>query len=140
LFDGVCNLCNGAVQFVIARDPSSRFHFGTLQSDAARRMLRERYTLPTVPDSIVLLDESGVFTRSDAALRVARGLRFPWPLAFGLIVVPRPLRDWVYDIVARNRYAWFGKREACMVPTPELRARFLDDADSADAGRFARRR
>jgi predicted DCC family thiol-disulfide oxidoreductase YuxK len=127
LFDGVCNLCNGAVQFVIARDPSARFRFGTLQSDAARRMLREEYTLPALPDSIVLLDESGVFTRSDAALRVVRGLRFPWPLAYGLIVVPRPLRDWVYDIVARNRYAWFGKRDACMVPTPDLRARFLDE-------------
>jgi predicted DCC family thiol-disulfide oxidoreductase YuxK len=140
LFDGVCNLCNGAVRFVIARDPSARFHFGALQSDAARRMLRERYTLPTVPDSIVLLDESGVFTRSDAALRVARELRFPWPLAYGLIVVPRPLRDWVYDIVARNRYAWFGKRDVCMVPTPELRARFLDEADSAGADQFATRR
>lgn len=137
MFDGVCNLCNGAVQFVIARDPSARFHFSPLQSDAARRVLRERYTLPTSPDSIVLLDESGVFTRSDAALRVARGLRFPWPLAYGLIVVPRPLRDWVYDIVARNRYAWFGTRDACMVPTPDLRARFLSDTDSAIADEFS---
>ncbi len=123
----MCNVCNGAVQFVIDRDPSARFRFGALQSRAARLVLRERYTLPTVPDSIVLLDESGVFTRSDAVLRVARGLRFPWPLAYGLIVVPRPIRDWLYDIVARNRYAWFGKRDACTVPTPDLRARFLDE-------------
>jgi predicted DCC family thiol-disulfide oxidoreductase YuxK len=127
LFDGVCNLCNRFVHFVIARDPSGRFHFGALQSDAARRMLREAYTPATVPDSIVLVDEGRVFTRSTAALRVARGLRFPWPLAYGLIAVPRPLRDWVYDIVARNRYVWFGKRDACMVPTPDLRARFLGD-------------
>jgi len=140
LFDGVCNLCNGAVQFVIARDPSARFHFAALQSDAAQRMLRERYTLQTLPDSIVLLDEGGVFTRSDAALRVARGLRFPWPLAYGLIVVPRPLRDWVYDIVARNRYACFGKRDACMVPTPDLRARFLSETDSAIADDLSRPR
>jgi predicted DCC family thiol-disulfide oxidoreductase YuxK len=127
LFDGVCNLCNRFVHFVIARDPSGRFHFGALQSDAARRMLREAHTPATVPDSIVLVDEGRVFTRSTAALRVARGLRFPWPLAYGLIAVPRPLRDWVYDIVARNRYVWFGKRDACMVPTPDLRARFLGD-------------
>src|SRR5579862_417902 len=100
LFDGVCNLCNGFVQFVIARDPSARFHFGALQSDAGRRLLRERYTRPTLPDSLVLIDARGVFTRSEAALRVARGLRFPWPLAYGLMLVPRPLRDWVYDIVA----------------------------------------
>ena len=127
LFDGVCNLCNRFVHFVIARDPSGRFHFGALQSDAAHRMLREAHTPATVPDSIVLVDEGRVFTRSTAALRVARGLRFPWPLAYGLIAVPRPLRDWVYDIVARNRYVWFGKRDACMVPTPDLRARFLGD-------------
>jgi predicted DCC family thiol-disulfide oxidoreductase YuxK len=125
LFDGVCTLCNGFVQFVIQRDPAGRFQFATLQSDAARRLLQA--AAQPLPDTLVLVENGQVFLRSTAALRVARGLKFPWPLAFALVVVPRPLRDWVYDIVARNRYRWFGRRDACMVPTPELRARFLSD-------------
>jgi predicted DCC family thiol-disulfide oxidoreductase YuxK len=127
LFDGVCNLCNGLVQFVIARDPAARFAFASLQSNAASKLLdRHRQTTP-LPDSIVLVDGDRVFTRSSAALRIARGLGFPWMLAYAGIVVPKPLRDAVYDRVARNRYRWFGKRDVCMVPTPELRGRFLDD-------------
>jgi predicted DCC family thiol-disulfide oxidoreductase YuxK len=125
LFDGVCTLCNGFVQFVIQRDPAGRFQFATLQSDAARRLLQA--APQPLPDTLVLVENGRVFLRSTAALRVARGLKFPWPLAFVLVVVPRPLRDWVYDVVARNRYRWFGRRDVCMVPTPELRARFLSD-------------
>jgi predicted DCC family thiol-disulfide oxidoreductase YuxK len=125
LFDGVCTLCNGFVRFVIERDPAGRFQFAPLQSDAARRLLG---AVPQpLPDSLVLAENGRLFMRSTAALRVARGLRFPWPLAYVLVAVPRPVRDWVYDAVARNRYRWFGRRESCMVPTPELRARFLDD-------------
>ena len=127
LFDGVCNLCNGFVQFVIARDPSAKFQFAALQSGAAERLLGPRDTHGDRPDSIVVVQDGRVFTRSAAALRILRGLRFPWPLAFALIAVPRPLRDWMYDIVARNRYRWFGQRDACMLPTPDLRARFLTD-------------
>ncbi len=125
LFDGVCNLCNGLVQFVIARDPARRFRFASLQSDVAQRRLEGAGIAADVPDSIVLLEEGRLFTRSTAALRIARRLRFPWSLAFALIVVPRPLRDWVYSLVARNRYRWFGRRETCMIPTPELEERFL---------------
>jgi predicted DCC family thiol-disulfide oxidoreductase YuxK len=125
LFDGVCTLCNGFVQFVIQRDPAGRFQFATLQSDAARRLLQA--APQPLPDTLVLVENGRMFLRSTAALRVARGLKFPWPLAFVLVVVPRPLRDWLYDIVARNRYRWFGRRDVCMVPTPELRARFLSD-------------
>jgi predicted DCC family thiol-disulfide oxidoreductase YuxK len=127
LFDGVCNLCNGFVQFVIARDPQARFQFAALQSSAAERLLGPRDTHGDWPDSMVLVTEGRVFTRSAAALRILRGLRVPWPLAFAFIVVPPPLRDWLYDIVARNRYRWFGRRDVCMVPTPDLRARFLND-------------
>ncbi len=125
LFDGVCTLCNGFVQFVIQRDPAGRFQFATLQSDAARRLLQA--APQPLPDSLVLVENGQVFLRSTAALRVVCSLKFPWPLAFVLVAVPRPLRDWVYDIVARNRYRWFGRRDVCMVPTPELRARFLSD-------------
>ena len=129
LFDGICNLCNGLVQFVIARDPSQKFRFGALQSHGAQRLLASTtpHTAP-VPDSIVLVDAGRVFTRSTAALRIARQLTFPSRLAYLFIVVPLPVRDWVYDWVASHRYGWFGRREVCMVPTPDLRARFLGDA------------
>jgi predicted DCC family thiol-disulfide oxidoreductase YuxK len=126
LFDGVCNLCNAFVTFVIARDRPGRFHFGPLQSPAAKRLLESIDSREPWPDSMVLVENGRVWTRSAAALRIARGLTFPWPLAYALVVVPRPLRDWIYNRIARNRYRWFGKRNVCMVPTPELRARFMD--------------
>jgi predicted DCC family thiol-disulfide oxidoreductase YuxK len=122
LFDGVCNLCNGFVQFLLARDRRGRFQFASLQSDAARRVLRG----DPPPETVVLVARGRTYIKSSAALRIARGLPFPWPLLYGLIVIPGPLRDLVYDWVARHRYAWFGKRESCMLPTPELRQRFLE--------------
>ena len=126
LFDGVCNLCNGFVQFVIVRDPAARFRFGTLQSASARQVLSLHESTNPLPDTMVLVEEGRIFTRSTAALRIARRLPFPWRLASVLLVIPRPLRDWIYAIVARHRYRWFGQRERCMVPTAALRARFLD--------------
>jgi predicted DCC family thiol-disulfide oxidoreductase YuxK len=126
LFDGVCNLCNGFVRFVIERDPDGRFQFAALQSAAAARVLAGHRPLSPVPDSVVLVEEGRVFTGSTAALRIVRGLRFPWPLAAALLAIPGPLRDWMYGFVARRRYLWFGKREHCMVPTPALRSRFID--------------
>jgi len=123
LFDGVCNLCNGFVQFVIARDPDGRFQFGPLQSAAAQRLLAS--APPSPSESFVLIEDGRVFRRSTAALRILRRLRFPWPLAYVAILIPRPIRDAVYDLVARNRYRWFGRRDRCMVPTPEVRKRFL---------------
>ena len=128
LFDGLCNLCNGFVQFVIARDPAQRFQFGALQSAGARHALASTPHTTPVSDSVVLIDEGRVFTRSTAALRIARHLTFPWPLAYLFIVVPRPLRDWIYDRVASHRYGWFGQRDRCLVPSPEIRARFLSDS------------
>jgi len=124
LFDGVCNLCNGSVAFIIARDPKGYFQFASLQSEAGRRLLGG--AKGPLPDSVALVEDGHVYTRSDAALRVARRLRFPWGLFYGLVVVPRVVRDALYDVVARNRYRWFGRRDTCMVPTPELRRRFLE--------------
>ena len=125
LFDGICNLCNGMVAFVIDRDPAARFAFGALQSDAARTLL-DRVSAPEpLPDSIILLEDGRVYTKSTAALRIARGLQFPWPLAAAFLAVPRPVRDWLYDTVARNRYRWFGQRDVCIMPTPELQRRFI---------------
>lgn len=122
LFDGVCNLCNGAVRFILARDPAAGFRFASLQSEAARRFLRAGRPAET----IVLLEAGKTYTKSTAALRIARRLRFPWPILYAFVAVPHPLRDLIYDWVARHRYAWFGKRDVCMVPAPELRGRFLE--------------
>jgi predicted DCC family thiol-disulfide oxidoreductase YuxK len=121
----VCNLCNGSVSFIVARDPAAHFHFAALQSEAAQRLLRESGVHGNLPDSVALVEHGRVYTRSTAALRIARKLRFPWPVFYALIVLPRWLRDAGYDLIARHRYRWFGKRDACMMPTPELRRRFL---------------
>ena len=125
LFDGVCNLCNGFVTFVIARDPGAHFRFAALSSPAAGRVLADAGVQLPIPDTIVLVEDGVVYYRSDAPLRVARRLTFPWPLAYGFIVVPRFIRDRVYDFIAARRYRWFGRRDVCMVPTPELQQRFL---------------
>lgn len=126
LFDGVCNLCNGFVQFVIARDPHEQFRFASLGTPAAESLLSAAGVTGARPDSIVLVEEGRVYFRSDAPLRIARRLSFPWPLAYGLVAIPRVIRDRVYDAIAARRYAWFGKRDVCMVPTPALRRRFLE--------------
>ena len=125
LFDGVCNLCNGSVRFVIRRDPNRYFKFASLQSEAASRVLAETNHATPGPDSIVLVEADRVWVKSTAILRIARQLRFPWPVSYAFVAIPRPIRDWVYDFVARHRYRWFGRKDVCMVPTPELRDRFL---------------
>lgn len=122
LFDGTCNLCNGVVQFIIKRDDRQRFHFATLGSATARQLLGDH---AEHSDSFVYCRNGRVLQRSTAALHVARQLSGAWPLAYALIVVPRFLRDAVYDLVARKRYRWFGRRDTCMVPGPELAGRFL---------------
>ena len=126
LFDGVCNLCNGFVTFVIARDPGAHFRFAPLSSPAAAGILRSAGVTLPIADTIVLVEEGRPYFRSDAPLRIARRLPLPWPLAYAFIVVPRVIRDRAYDFVAAHRYRWFGRRETCMMPTAELRNRFLD--------------
>ena len=164
LFDGVCNLCNAAVAWLVERDPDGVFRFASLQSEAARGLLRggerpdggdpvgseargtkgdgRRDDDPGggassepgrggggAPGSVVLVDEEGVHERSDAVLRIARRLGLPWSLLTVGFIVPRFLRDAVYRWVARNRYRWFGRREACMVPGSEVAGRFLDGGE-----------
>ncbi len=128
LFDGVCNFCNGAVNFIIDRDPRAQFRFAALQSDIAAELLKQRGLVPDSSESsgtILLVEGDRVYHHSTAGLRIARRLRFPWMLSYAFIAVPRPLRDLVYRFIARNRYRWFGKSDACRLPTPELRGRFL---------------
>lgn len=127
LFDGVCHLCKGAVKFIIKRDPAGRFRFASLQSEAGSRLLQAAGAHEESLDSVVLIENGSYYIRSAAALRIARGLRYPWPLLYALIVVPKGLRDAVYQFIARHRYRWFGKDETCLVPTRELRERFLEE-------------
>lgn len=141
LFDGVCNLCNRWVRHIIRHDPRGRFRLASLQSDAGRALQQEYGIDPEGLDTVVLIDKGRVYTKSDAALRIARRLTGPscywWPARH----IPRPLRDAAYDLIARNRYRWFGQRDECMVPRPGDRERFLDseDASSAGAARTAER-
>jgi predicted DCC family thiol-disulfide oxidoreductase YuxK len=129
LFDGVCNLCNSAVNFIIDRDPEGRFEFAPLQSPLGESTLSEKgMTDASNLSTMVLVEDGRCFTRSTAALRIGRRLKFPWPLLYGMIIVPRFLRDWLYNRVAKNRYRWFGKHETCRMPTAELAARFRDTA------------
>lgn len=125
LFDGVCNLCNSAVQFVIERDKKKLFRFASLQSEYGQSQLKKHCLLDKNIDSIVLVDEGKTYIKSTAALRIAKKMGGLYPLAYAFIIVPAFIRNWVYDFVARNRYRWFGKQDACWIPTPELKSLFL---------------
>jgi len=126
LFDGVCNLCSGSVQFIINRDPSGIFRFATLQSETGKNLV-SKFDLPNdKPDAIILVENSEYYSRSTAALRILQRLGSLWQLLYVFILVPRPIRDYFYDIVARNRYKWYGKRAQCMIPSEDIKGRFLE--------------
>lgn len=125
LFDGVCNLCNGAVQWVLLRDRRGLFRFAALQSDTGQAMLRQFGFAAEDFDTVVLIDGDRVFTRSDAALEVVRRIGGFWPVLYAFKIIPRPIRDAVYNWVARNRYRWFGRQEQCMLPRKEWMSRFV---------------
>ena len=125
LFDGVCNLCNGAVNFVIKRDPGNVFKFTPLQEKQGVLLLKTHAVDTQKLDSIVLIENGNVYIKSSAALRIARKMSNLWPLFFVLLIIPSFIRDGVYDFIAKNRYKWFGKKEQCMIPTPGLREKFL---------------
>ena len=127
LFDGVCNLCDNSVQFVIRRDKNDVFRYAALQSDVGQKLISERGIDTDKVDSFILI-EPGIayYTKSDAALKIGRQLKGYRTISKLLNLIPKVLRNIVYDFVARNRYKWYGKKEACMIPTPELKAKFLD--------------
>lgn len=125
LFDGVCNLCDSFVQFIIRHDPNAIFRFTPLQSEAGQHFLKEA-NFPTEELSTVVLVYQGEFyTHSDVALQVVRYLPGLWSLLYGLRIIPKSIRDAIYNWVAQNRYRWFGKQESCMMPTPDIKSRFL---------------
>ncbi|MDX1462241.1 MAG: thiol-disulfide oxidoreductase DCC family protein [Marinirhabdus sp.] len=125
LFDGVCNLCNSSVTFVIKRDTNDLFRFAALQEEPGKSLIAEHGIDTTTTDSIILIENNKAYTKSTAALHIARHLGGMYPLLYGFMIVPRFIRNWVYDFVAKNRYKWYGKKESCMIPTPELRSKFL---------------
>lgn len=125
LFDGVCNFCSGWVQFIIHRDPQKIFRFASLQSQIGNELLAQHHIKPSL-DTIVLIENGQCYTESTAILRICKKLKGPWKSLYLLLVVPKPIRDRVYKWFAKNRYRWFGKQESCMLPTPEIRERFLE--------------
>ena len=129
LFDGVCNLCNNAINFVIKRDKKSVFRFASLQSDIGQKLINERGIDTSKIDSIILIDPGTAwYEKSTAALQIAKQLSGMLPLLSVFLIFPKSFRDWIYDIIARNRYKWFGKKDQCMIPTPELKALFIDQS------------
>lgn len=122
LYDGMCGLCNRSVNFVIDHDPSGHFCFATLQSPLAERLLGQGTEQLA---SVVLVEEGKIYRRSTAAIRIAGGLSGAWPVLRVFLLIPWPIRDWVYDWVARHRYQWFGKYDACRLPEPAIAERFL---------------
>src|SRR4051794_27105238 len=119
LFDGVCNFCNGAVNFIIRHDGDRRFRFAPLQSDLGQRMISE-HKIPADTDSVILVEDGKAYLHSSAGLKIARGLGFPWSLGYAFIVIPAVIRDWAYKLFARYRYRLFGKQDMCMMPTPDV--------------------
>lgn len=126
LFDGVCNLCNGAVQFIIEHDRKDIFRFASLQSELGRKLVEERGLDPDDIDSIMLI-EPGVayYRKSTAALEISRELSGGYSLLKNFLMLPEGFRDLIYDLIANKRYKWFGKKQECMIPSPELKAKFL---------------
>ena len=126
MFDGVCNLCNNSVQFIIKNDKKKRFLFILLQSDAARDILLQFQLKNSEMDSIILIENGKIYQKSSAILKIAKHLNGMWKISYGFIIIPKFIRDLVYTTIAKNRYKWFGKRDVCMIPTKELQMRFLD--------------
>ena len=126
LFDGVCNLCNNSVQLIIKHDKQNKFKFASLQSDAAKEILLQFEELNSNLDSIILIDSGRIFSKSSAIIGVSKILGGFYYFVTFFWIIPKPIRYWICDIVAKNRYKWFGKRNSCMIPTEELKLRFLE--------------
>lgn len=127
LFDGVCNLCNSSINFIIKRDKKDIFRYASLQSEIGKKLILEKNIDTSSLDSILLIDPNiAYYYKSTAALHIAKQLSGLYPLLSIFLILPKFFRDWIYNIIAKNRYKWFGKRESCMIPTTELKALFID--------------
>ena len=125
VFDGVCNLCNSSVQWVLKYDKNARFSFASLQGEFGQNLLKQNALDPKTFHSFILLEGDQLYTQSTAALRVAKKMSFPFFLLYPFILVPKFIRDTIYDYIANNRYKWFGKTESCMIPDPAVQQRFI---------------
>jgi predicted DCC family thiol-disulfide oxidoreductase YuxK len=125
LFDGICNFCNHWVQFALKRDKKGSIRFATLQGETAKTLLPRFGIDPAALTSVIFIDGEKAYTQSSAALRICRYLNRGWPLLYGFMIIPPFLRNAVYNLIARNRYRWFGKKDSCMVPDAEIKDRFL---------------
>lgn len=125
LFDGVCNLCNSSVNFIIDRDKKNIFKFAALQSETGQKFLNKFGMDQNDFDSVVLVDENKFYSKSSAALKIVKEFPFLWKALYIFIIIPAPLRNFFYDLVAKNRYNWFGKKDSCRMPSPELKNKFL---------------
>ncbi|MBT8317773.1 MAG: thiol-disulfide oxidoreductase DCC family protein [Lutibacter sp.] len=125
LFDGICNLCNSSVNFIIRNDKKEHFLFASLQSDAAKEILLQYQVKKITFDSILLIENGKIYTKSTAALRISRNLDGTYRFIYFLKIIPKSITDWIYDIIANNRYKWFGKKESCMMPDEKLKSKFL---------------
>ena len=126
LFDGVCNLCNASVKFIIKHDPGKRFQFAAIQSEIAKEMLKGRNHSITNPESLILIENYQMHQRSTAVLKIARNLNGLFRVFYVFIIIPRPIRDFFYDLIARNRYHIFGKKDRCMIPEQDIENRFVE--------------
>ena len=127
IFDGVCKLCARSIKFILAHESKPALRFTPLQSPSGRRLMRECGLDVEDAKTFVLLANGKTYTKSDAAIQLARFLGGGWQLLGAVRLIPRPIRDWGYDFLARNRYRWFGRHDVCMIPTPELKARFIEE-------------
>ena len=125
LFDGVCHICDGAVRFILKRERAAELKFAPLQSDPGKSLLQQYGYPPGYLDGLILIESNRAHDRSSACLRIAGKLNFPWRLLFPLLIIPKPLRDFIYGNIAAVRYRWFGKKESCSLPHGEDQARFL---------------
>ncbi|HRB00904.1 MAG TPA: thiol-disulfide oxidoreductase DCC family protein [Ignavibacteria bacterium] len=126
LFDGVCNLCNSSVNFIIDNDHKNVFKFTSLQSEKGIDLLKKYDLLDKNIDSVILVENDKAYVKSDAALKIAKTLGGKYKLFYGLIILPAFIRNFFYDIIAKNRYKWFGKKDSCRIPTLELKSKFLE--------------
>lgn len=125
LFDGICHLCNGTVAFIIRNDPDARFKFSALQSTHGQALLQSHQLVNNTTKTVVYLKEGKVYMKSTAALEVMKALGWPWKVMYVFIVIPKPIRDFMYDLIARWRYRIFGKRNTCTIPTKKIQNRFI---------------
>lgn len=124
LFDGVCNFCNWNVLFIIKHDPAAKFKFAALQSPAGQKLVKD-FQIINEGDSLIFIDNEKYDVQSTAVLKICKNLSFFWKFFYIFIIIPRPLRDFVYKVIATNRYKWFGKKDSCLIPSPDMRKRFL---------------